>query len=301
MRPINLPFELPRYMGKNRNFLNVLSPYEVKSEKGSYWLMTQAPKFPGHCLLVAHLDTVQIPQIYGRLQNRLYGCGFDDRLGVAVAMALFSSRLDCDILLTDFEEKGKSTAVLVPTEALRKYTRIFGLDRGGMDFVDYDLSDESLISAAEKYLKTEIAFGSFSDICFLENPACSCLNLGLGHYGSHDQNAFVEIAETAARYQQINDLITATSQGVYPAPEKTAFSWKGYGREWKDDFAFNDDTPWSYSIKPPSAGEYCEWCLDVLLPEEKKNGICDACKRDQERELAKYSKPQKREKTWALK
>ncbi len=76
-------------------------------------------------LLCAHIDKVK-------------GCpGYDDRLGVAIAEALYiREQLACMVLLTDDEETGNSTVHRVPDEYWERCCFCLVLDRrGGFDVV----------------------------------------------------------------------------------------------------------------------------------------------------------------------
>ena len=137
-------------------------------------------------LFVAHLDTVKSPLIYKQTKDRIFGRGFDDRIGCWIAYKL-SKELNADLLLCDNEEKAKSTAVY---HDCKDYNWIAEFDRAGTDVVTYDLDSDEFRNALQKYFF--IDFGSFSDICSLSTTAC-CVNIGIGHNDAHSKCAYVDV------------------------------------------------------------------------------------------------------------
>lgn len=137
-------------------------------------------------LFVAHLDTIQIPELLLQTKQKIYASGLDDRLGCWIAY-LLSQELKADLLLTDHEEKYSSTAAY---HICKDYNWIAEFDRAGGDVVTYDLDNPQFLAALKGFWP--IGFGTFSDICFLETTAC-CLNLGIGFELSHSKNSFVDI------------------------------------------------------------------------------------------------------------
>ncbi len=134
-------------------------------------------------LLVAHIDTVQTP----RLDSANRGAGFDDRLGVYLGHTLATERPDLfDLLLTDYEECGRSTAEFFePTHA---YRLVVGLDREGDDYVDYGLASDELRDALARdgFIR---GVGSYSDVCIMGHVRCNKFNVGLGIAGSHSAHS----------------------------------------------------------------------------------------------------------------
>ena len=133
-------------------------------------------------LLVAHMDTVQTPEL--RAGNT--GAGFDDRLGCFVGHQLVKNYPQWfDLLITDYEESGSSTAeFFCPSH---EYNFVVELDREGAGYVDYDLASEEL----QQYLWVyglECNWGSYSDIVEMDFIKCSKINLGLGTYNGHAES-----------------------------------------------------------------------------------------------------------------
>jgi hypothetical protein len=126
-----------------------------------------------------------MPVIYGKIADRIYAAGLDDRLGCHIAYTL-SEKLNADLLLTDNEETGKSTAQY---HTCKNYNWIAEFDRCGTDAVTYELDNKKFLNQLKKHFK--IGIGSFSDIAFLNTDAC-CVNIGIGFYDAHSQYSFFE-------------------------------------------------------------------------------------------------------------
>ena len=171
--------KLHEFMCSKKKLIQGLRRYEVKNipkHKRHLVIDTNSP-----VLLCAHIDTVQTPTVDLRTFT---GAGFDDRLGVYLGYALANKYPGMfDLLLTDYEESGQSTAAyFTPTH---KYNFVVGLDREGSDYVDYGLADIEFDQAFERHTGIKKSHGSFSDICSMSNVDCTKINLGIGVYSSH--------------------------------------------------------------------------------------------------------------------
>jgi len=135
-------------------------------------------------LLVAHVDTVQTPRLN---QDQCTGAGFDDRLGVCLAHKLVKEYPAIfDLLLTDFEESGGSTAAFFnPTH---EYNLVVELDREGGDYVDYGLASDELHDLLASYGFTK-GRGSYTDICSMPQVECCKINVGIGTFNSHGKKS----------------------------------------------------------------------------------------------------------------
>jgi len=141
----------------------------------------------GSVLFVAHVDTVLPPRIKRVTKNRIFATGLDDRLGCDIAFSL-SRELGADLLLTDLEEQGRSTAQF---HDLKDYNWIVEFDRAGKDVVTYELDSPGFRDALLEYWN--IGIGSFSDIAFMNTDAC-CFNLGIGYQGAHSEWSYVDLS-----------------------------------------------------------------------------------------------------------
>jgi len=147
-------------------------------------------------LFVAHLDTVQLPRIDGIKETKNYralmhGAGFDDRLGCKIAHEL-SIEYQCDLLLTDLEEQGDSTA---QWHDCKNYNWICEFDRAGDDVVTYGMESDRWLAVLGKYWT--VGQGMFSDISFMKTDCCA-MNLGIGYEHAHGENSYYDV-DTAHR------------------------------------------------------------------------------------------------------
>ena len=133
-------------------------------------------------LAVGHLDYVDFKEPKRKKQYKntiIYDCPqLDDRLGVWMILDILPlAGIKCDILLTDSEEQGQSTAqYFKPT---KKYNWIMEFDRQGTSTVMYDYDDNDMRQLLREY-DFEIEYGAFTDICSLESLGCKEFNFGVG-------------------------------------------------------------------------------------------------------------------------
>lgn len=148
---------------------------------------------------VAHLDSVGKDQPYFEKTSRgsciVESITLDDRLGVCILLDILPQLdLKFDILLTDSEEVGLSTAGAF-TDPPRQYNWMFQFDRAGTDVVMYDYETRDRLAMLE-LLGFQTGRGSFSDICYLEHLGCAGFNFGCGYHNQHTQNCFVDLRES---------------------------------------------------------------------------------------------------------
>lgn len=146
-------------------------------------------------LAVAHLDTVNMTKHFRIRENRgIIRCGqLDDRLGAHVILDVLPSMgIVTDILLTEGEETGKSTAAYFKTS--KKYNWIFSFDRRGDDVVGYQFEDNYWREKIKTAGFREGA-GSFSDIAKLYGLGCKGFNVGVGYHDEHSHNAHLVIKQ----------------------------------------------------------------------------------------------------------
>jgi hypothetical protein len=184
-------------------------------------------------LLVAHVDTVLQTTKPVITTKTVVARGLDDRLGVFMCMSLLEERDDVDVLITDDEEVGMSSAEHVPTKDLEKYNCIIELDRGGSDFVHYGLADDDLIGAYSKYSK--VGYGLASDICYLDRPSCGCINVGIGYYLPHAKGSYAVIDEYIAAYSNVSDFISKYKDTHFKPHTKPVYSYD-YSQYYKSSF-----------------------------------------------------------------
>jgi len=151
-------------------------------------------------LAVAHLDVVMENNFTINYQKSdhpiVSNCPqLDDRLGVWVLLKLLpmlDSDMKYDILLTDSEEVGASTAAYFNTE--KQYRYIFEFDRAGTDLVTYQYSDDDWDRSVSAI--TKVGQGSFSDVSYLDHLCCKGMNIGVGYHGQHTRQCYANLADT---------------------------------------------------------------------------------------------------------
>lgn len=207
-------------------------------------------------LCVAHLDFVEWTD-YPHLtrSGKMIRAGqLDDRLGAWCALDLLPALgVVTDVLLTDSEEVGRSTAQHYIAD--KEYNWLVQFDRSGTDVVMYDYDCASNRQILSKF-DFPIGHGSFTDICWLDHLEVSGFNIGTGYYRQHTKNCHAYIRETLTNAKRFRRMWQEYKDVKIPAPEKT--SGKGYRRGYST-YAWNDDYDYygSYSArKTPSCDGY---------------------------------------------
>ena len=164
-------------------------------------------------LWVAHMDTVINPQkkfnfnVYSR--DGITICKtptLDDRLGMYLILDLLPSLLGegcADILITDEEESGRSTADLFARDWAdekvimnRNINWIAEFDRAGSwasgsnDVVLYDFDDGETRTLLKKHGFKNPGRGLFTDICRLHDLKVKAFNFGVGYHDNHSTTAW---------------------------------------------------------------------------------------------------------------
>lgn len=154
-------------------------------------------------LAVAHLDSVEKHKhfVTAKVEDEtiVYNAQLDDRLGAYIILDLLPKLgIQCDILLTEGEETGRSTARHFATE--KQYNWMFSFDRMGTDVVMYKYETPKL-SQMLRESDFRVGHGSFSDICCLESLGCAGFNFGCGYADYHSKLAHVQLSDTALMIQ----------------------------------------------------------------------------------------------------
>jgi hypothetical protein len=162
----------------------------VATPQGDYVFHDQGAAVLG----VAHLDTVLPGVHFAHEGDRVFSPALDDRLGVYLLTNLLPNLgVHSDVLLTDGEERGMSTAQwFVPP---RKYNWMFSFDRAGTDVVMYQYDTPECRSLL-KDAGFRVGIGSFSDISYLGFLGCKGFNFGCGYHRQHHADCFADLRET---------------------------------------------------------------------------------------------------------
>jgi predicted RNA-binding Zn-ribbon protein involved in translation (DUF1610 family) len=144
-------------------------------------------------LAIAHLDSVNYEKHFVTMEwnglNIAFTTSVDDRIGAYTILDLLPSLgIKTDILLTEGEEIGQSTAWHFEPPSGKKYNWMFSFDREGRDVVMYEYENIPSLDLLEEY-DFKPSWGSFSDICYLNHLECIGFNFGTGYYDSHMHTA----------------------------------------------------------------------------------------------------------------
>lgn len=222
-------------------------------------------------LAVAHLDTVikshECKTITLNEDKITFSPMLDDRLGVYTILDMLPGlNINMDILLTDGEESGKSTAGWFEND--KSYNWIAEFDRKGDDAVIYYYSWGKTIS---KYFK--LGHGSYSDIAELDGLGCQAVNVGIGYHNEHTNMCYMVDNEYLSQITRFIKFYHAEGNTHYrydiPSyPQYANYSWSKTW-EWGESEVEDDDV------------YQCPYCLDVFYKSQTLEGLnklhCPQC------------------------
>lgn len=145
---------------------------------------------------VAHLDTVQFGKhlfVHEAKASIVYSPYMDNRLGAFILLDFLPMHdINLDILLTTGEEMCMSTAQYFTPPEGKEYNWIAEFDRGGTDVVMYRYRDGTMINMLEGF-GFDTGYGSYSDICELQDLGVKAFNFGQGMQNYHDEWGYVDL------------------------------------------------------------------------------------------------------------
>lgn len=233
-------------------------------------------------LAVAHIDTVVNPRKTFSFNTMTRNAGptdvlvvktptLDDRLGVYTIMDFLPGILGekwADILITEGEETGKSTAQDFKTD--KQYNWMVEFDRNGSgmtymgnsktlndDAVLYSFKGKDFEDALRDSGFERLGRGSLTDICYLHHLKCKAFNVAVGYHDNHSTKAYMYVEEYVramnlfiAFYTKHKDTMF---EHVYTPPAKTQYKYKtgGYAQNWNKTYKKNNGVYGSY--QPPLA------------------------------------------------
>jgi hypothetical protein len=216
-------------------------------------------------LAVAHLDTVNPRGIMWSGEVKLdktifFSPYLDDRLGAYTILKVLPEayKINLDVLFTMDEEVGASTADLFKTE--KKYNWIVEFDRRGGDVVAYDYKDDALKKKLES-VGFKMGWGSFTDICRLEDLGCKAFNVGVGYENEHSARPSLIVETYNEQITKFVKFYELYKDELMPHTKKVKqdwFSWKpGQVQGFGAGRAYNFQQP--YLNYGGVSDEYVEW------------------------------------------
>jgi hypothetical protein len=190
-------------------------------------------------LAVAHCDYRDCGSDHFFAQNgKVWSSRLDDRLGVYLILDVLPALgIHTDILLTDDEERGQSTAQYFAPDS-HEYNWIFQFDRRGTDAVCYDYD------CMEPHVKQhfKVSQGSFSDISMLEHLRVGGVNIGTAYYEEHSLGSYAIFAQIRQQVRKFCEFYHAFSGTHIPHVPREWQYLSGAGWERTSDTAhwFND-------------------------------------------------------------
>lgn len=260
-------------------------------------------------LAVAHLDSVN-PYDHFYVNNfagvdHVFSTRLDDRLGAYIILSLLPELgISTDVLLTEGEEIGKSTAKHFRTD--KQYKWMFSFDRRGDGAVHYRYNRAEWLAILKKHFGS-VLHGSVSDIDYLSHLGCCGVNVGTGYHEEHHLMAHANMAETASQVGKFMQFYQTHKRDAYPyvsppppvytpAPYTLAPTTKEYPKseekeeddewDWRDsEYNYRKALPENHHYNPYD-GLYVEVPFDILEYAHKETGVitppdkCAFCVRD---------------------
>jgi hypothetical protein len=194
----------------------------------------------------------------------------DDRLGVYTILDLLPKLgVKMDILLTENEEIGQSTAADFLSD--KQYNWMVEFDRCGTTTVSYDYDWDDFLRCC-----FDVAYGTFSDICYLEHLNCKGMNVGVGYHDEHSTRAYCVLEQywfQIARFLLFYEQYAAIS---FPHTPSVVKRYESCGYTWGDDSDNDEDN-----------GPTVAWCQNCQMEKREcdlekfgTNRVCKDCGED---------------------
>ena len=230
--------DLPtRHLIYQDNGANILAVGHIDTVDNHRSTQTQAG-------LDAHNKTMDLAKY------RQTGPQLDDRLGVWALLSVLPEFMNYDILLTDNEEIGQSTAASFIPPNGKAYNWIFELDRRKDGCVLYQYGSKKWNKALTK-AGFRIDRGSFSDIGYLDHIGVQAVNIGIGYDHEHTLACDWDIAIMREQLTKLIDFYERNKDKRY-AYNRRRDNWVG-GRSWLGRVNGTLHEPVTQSAKLPSS------------------------------------------------
>jgi hypothetical protein len=202
--------------------------------------------------------------------DKIHCATVDDRIGVYMMLyGLPFLGVNCDILLTDYEETGQSTGQWFAPE--KDYNWMFQFDRTGADVVCYQYGTDQLTGALSE-CGFSVGDGLFSDISFMDHMGCCGFNVGCGMYDYHSPKAYVNINELLLQTALFRYFWTFYGDVSFPhdpslVDDRYMWDWQS----WDDEDSFADDLRHELC-------DYCgAWDYENEMHTYHDSLLCDGC------------------------
>lgn len=132
---------------------------------------------------------------------RVFSPFVDDRIGAYIQLYVYTQLgIKTDILFTEGEEQGKSTAMFF-NQPNRRYNWMFEFDRMGTDVVHYQYTLKPWLKAVDKHFDG-LNHGMFSDIGALDHLGCQGMNIGCGYHNYTEKYGWCSMKEMTVQCQR---------------------------------------------------------------------------------------------------
>jgi hypothetical protein len=232
-------------------------------------------------LAVAHLDTViENNMTFYQSGDNIYAPQLDDRLGAYIILDLLPKMgINVDILLTEGEESGRSTAQHFVLPEGKSYNWMMEFDRMGKQTVMYQYETAEM-RAKLKEFDIGVGSGSFTDICYLGSLKIWGVNFAIAYSNNHSVNSHFDTKaleeELLPKYQEFikaNENIKYEYSGAVTG--KTRYAYGGYGGysgwdDWDDKKSYKATSTY---VRPTTS----KWFGRYTWNYQQKTYCCNEC------------------------
>lgn len=239
-------------------FTTVEVPYQSRIKGGRVYEKVDRYAFKNNgsnVLAVAHVDVASsirgVFQQFSAIKSNItkqpwfvVSPSLDDRLGVYIILDVLPRMgINVDVLLTDQEESGNSTAQHFVSS--KKYNWIFSFDRNGMDVVMYQYDTIDNAALLQEY-GFEVGWGTFSDIAYLEHLGVAGFNFGCGYHDEHSRRCHAYIMETELQLEKFKRFYKHNAENYIdysPSESRRSVRTYGGGSWYYDSYEYNNYNP----------------------------------------------------------
>ena len=217
-------------------------------------------------LAVFHCDAVDRDSSHFFQHGRYcWSSRLDDRAGAWMLLDVLPE-IGCqfDILATDGEERGQSTAQFFVPPHNRKYNWMVMFDRAGSDVVHYRYQESAWKTALnDSFTYSDVNHGSYSCICELGHLGACGVNVGVGYHGQHTLGSLLDLWETSYNLMRFVRFFSKHAKTHFPYAPPVVQQWRGgnnwdsgakfvQSREWWDDDEVNYTVSRNFVPQPPA-------------------------------------------------
>ena len=213
------------------------------------------------------------------------GTGGDDKVGIAITLALLQEQTNMKAVFFLDEEVGCVGSSAMNVDFFSDCLYVLQCDRrGSHDFVNkisgtklYSKGFSSAINhILQKYHRVETSGGMTDVLEIAYKTKLSVANMSCGYYNPHSDNEYINIHDVIQTYKLCKDIFTYINEQYNVSKKRESYSWhvpnhyfSGYGHGFKThDYSDYDLTEQEQAIAKvcgSGCGMYQGYCSDCMM------------------------------------